>query len=68
MATSYQRKSSEEQRIEVCDALEIYVKEGARQMLVAVLEEEVSAFWGNIAMSVAKHSAATGTGISRPER
>lgn len=46
MATSYQRKSSEEQRKEVRDALEAYVQEGARQMLVAVLEEEVSAFLG----------------------
>jgi putative transposase len=46
LATSYQRKSSEEQRKEVRDALEAYVQEGARQMLVAVLEEEVSAFLG----------------------
>ena len=44
MATSYQRKSSEEQRDEVHDALEGYVQEGARQMLLAVLEEEVNAF------------------------
>jgi len=46
LAKSYQRKSSEEQRNEVRDALEAYVREGARQMLVAVLEEEVSAFVG----------------------
>ena len=44
MATSYHRKRSEEQRDEVHDALEVYVQEGARQMLVAVLEEEVNAF------------------------
>lgn len=46
MATSYQRKSNENQRNVVRDALEAYVQEGARQMLVAVLEEEVSAFLG----------------------
>jgi len=46
LATSYQRKSNENQRKEVRDALEAYVQEGARQMLVTVLEEEVSAFLG----------------------
>ena len=46
MATSYQRKRSKGQRNEVQEALETYVKEGAQQMLVAVLEEEVSAFLG----------------------
>jgi len=46
LATSYQKKSSEGQRNEVRDALEAYVQEGARQMLAAVLEEEVSIFLG----------------------
>jgi putative transposase len=46
LATSYQRKGSKEQRKEVRDALEAYVQEGARKMLVAVLEEEVNAFLG----------------------
>ena len=46
MAISYQRKSSKEQRDEVRDTLEAYVQEGARKMLVAVLEEEVNAFLG----------------------
>jgi transposase-like protein len=44
LATSYQRKSREEQRDEVQDALEAYVREGARKMLAAALEEEVNAF------------------------
>ena len=46
LAISYQRKRSEEQRDKVRDALEAYVQEGARQMLAAVLEEEVSTFLG----------------------
>lgn len=45
MARSYQRKHREE-RNEVLEALEAYVREGARQMLAAALEEEVTAFLG----------------------
>ena len=44
MVTSYQRKSREEQRDEVHDALEAYVREGARKMLAIALEEEVNGF------------------------
>ena len=44
MATSYQKKRKEEQGDEVQYALEACVQEGARKMLVAVLEEEVAGF------------------------
>ena len=44
MVTSYQRKSREEQGDEVHDALEAYVREGARKMLAIALEEEVNGF------------------------
>jgi hypothetical protein len=43
---SYQRNESQQEGNEVPDALEAYVREGARQMLAAVLEEEVNAFLG----------------------
>jgi transposase-like protein len=46
LVTSYQKKSGKGQRNEARDALEAYVQEGARKMLVAVLEEEVSNFLG----------------------
>ena len=46
MVTSYQKKSGKGQRNDARDALEAYVQEGARKMLVAVLEEEVSDFLG----------------------
>ena len=46
MATSYQKKSNGDHRNEVQEALEVYVQEGARRMLVAALEEEVNAFLG----------------------
>ena len=46
MAKSYQRKTREEQGNEVQDALEAYVREGARKMLVVALEEEVNTFLG----------------------
>ena len=46
MGTSYQRNGSEEERNGVHDALEVLVQEGARRMLAAALEEEVSAFLG----------------------
>ncbi len=42
LAKSYQRKGREEQKNEVQDALEAYVREGARKMLAVALEEEVS--------------------------
>ena len=44
LVTSYQRKSKEEQRDEVQDALEACVQEGARKMLAIALEEEVNGF------------------------
>ena len=44
MATSYQKKGKEGHRDEVQDALEAFVQEGARRMLVAALEEEVNGF------------------------
>jgi transposase-like protein len=43
---SYQKQESQQESNEVQDALETYVREGARQMLAAVLEEEVNAFLG----------------------
>jgi adenine-specific DNA methylase len=46
LVTSYQKKNSKKQGNEVRDALEVYVQEGARKMLVAVLEEEMSTFLG----------------------
>ena len=45
MGRSYQRKGQEERR-EVQDALESYVREGARRMLAVALEEEVNFFLG----------------------
>jgi hypothetical protein len=68
LVTSYQKKSGKGQRNEARDALEAHVQEGARKMLVAVLEEEVRTSWVDIAMSVVKHSAATGTDTIHPER
>ena len=46
MATSYQRKRGKDHRNEVQEALETYVQEGARRMLAAALDEEVSKFLG----------------------
>ena len=46
----------------VDDTLEGMVREGARRMLAAALEEEVSA-WAGIAMSEGRSSADTGTVI-----
>lgn len=46
MSESYQRHDSQQDSNEVRDALEDYVREGARQMLAMVLEEEVNAFLG----------------------
>jgi putative transposase len=44
LATSYQKKNNGDHRNEVQEALEVYVQEGARRMLVAALEEEVNTF------------------------
>lgn len=46
MAKSYQKRCSNEQRNKVRDVLEACVREGARKMLAAALEEEVNAFLG----------------------
>ena len=46
LAKSYQKKTREEQGDEVQDVLEAYVREGARKMLAAALEEEVNTFLG----------------------
>jgi len=46
LATSYHKKNNADQRNGVQEALEAYVQEGARRMLAAALEEEVSAFLG----------------------
>jgi putative transposase len=46
LGTSYQTESTERARKEVHDALEALVQEGARRMLAAALEEEVSVFLG----------------------
>jgi transposase-like protein len=46
MSRSYQRSDGEDERDDVQDALEAYVQEGARRMLAAALEEEVSVFLG----------------------
>jgi hypothetical protein len=46
LGRSYQIQESQQERNEVQDALEAYVREGARQMLAAVLEEEVNVFLG----------------------
>ena len=46
MRRSYQRNDDQREGDETQDALESYVREGAQQMLAAVLEEEVNAFLG----------------------
>ena len=46
MRRSYQRNDDQREGDEAQDALESYVREGAQQMLAAVLEEEVNAFLG----------------------
>jgi hypothetical protein len=43
---SYQKRVRKEQPNEVSDALENYVREGARRMLALALEEEVNTFLG----------------------
>ncbi len=44
MSRSYQKQEGRQDRNQAQDALEDYVREGARQMLAAALEEEVNAF------------------------
>ena len=46
MRRSYQKDESQPGENQVRDALEAYVREGARQMLAAILEEDVNAFLG----------------------
>ncbi|MBI4499249.1 MAG: transposase [Chloroflexi bacterium] len=46
MATAYQTQVTQNQPGAVQDALETLVREGARRMLAAALEEEVNAFLG----------------------
>jgi len=46
LAELYQKHGRQEKQKEVHDALEAYVQEGARRMLAAALDEEVSAFLG----------------------
>ena len=46
MKKKYHRVTGSDEVNEVQDALEIYVREGARRMLAAALEEEVSAYLG----------------------
>lgn len=46
MGRQYHINGNQHDKNEVEDALESYVREGARQMLVVALEEEVSAFLG----------------------
>jgi putative transposase len=46
LAKSYQKRCSKDQRDEVQEALEACVREGARKMLAAALEEEVNDFLG----------------------
>ena len=54
---------NEEEANVVDDTLEAMVREGARRMLAAALEEEVSG-WAGTAMSGARSSADTGTVIT----
>jgi putative transposase len=46
MAEAYQNKSGDQERSVVLDSLEAYVRAGARRMLAAALEEEVTIFLG----------------------
>ena len=46
MSRGYQRKSDDNEQDQVQDALELFAKEGAREMLAAALEEEVRTFLG----------------------
>ena len=46
MSRGYQRKSDDNEQDQVQDALELFAKDGAREMLAAALEEEVRTFLG----------------------
>src|SRR5919201_3985639 len=46
LARAYHNQVTEDERNKVQDALEAYVREGARRMLTAALEEEVDTFLG----------------------
>jgi transposase-like protein len=46
MQKRYHRQARSDEGSEIQDALEVYVREGARRMLAAALEEEVSEFLG----------------------
>ncbi len=46
MATGYQNRDGEPAAQPVVDTLEAFVREGARRMLAAALEAEVTAFLG----------------------
>jgi transposase-like protein len=46
MTEAYQSQPNGHERSAVLDSLEAYVREGARRMLAAALDEEVSAFLG----------------------
>ena len=65
---SYQTNGDQGERDEVQDVLESYVREGAQQMLAAVLEEEVNAFenWAGTATRGAEPSGATAMATTRP--
>ncbi|HZA24325.1 MAG TPA: hypothetical protein VFA32_17275 [Dehalococcoidia bacterium] len=68
MRRSYQIQENQQERNEVQDALEAYVREGAQQMLAAVLEEEVKSSWVATAMPEASGFGATATATIQPER
>ncbi len=53
---------------EVEAALETLVREGARRMLAAALEEEVTALSAGTGTHAGDRFVATATGIMRPER
>src|SRR5579863_1504144 len=46
MHGAYRSEAPNSEGSDVCDSLEAYVREGARRMLAAALEEEVTAFLG----------------------
>ena len=63
---SYQTNGDQGERDEVQDVLESYVREGAQQMLAAVLEEEVNAFLGRHRYQRGQPSGATAMATTRP--
>ena len=66
MRRSYQTNGDQGERDEVQDVLESYVREGAQQMLAAVLEEEVNAFLGRHRYQRGQPSGATAMATTRP--